>query len=60
MAGASKSSSTVTRLAMRRKSADSDKYVVIEGNRRLAAVRQLRSNLAKYPDRKNDVDKVPV
>jgi hypothetical protein len=37
-----------------------DKYAVIEGNRRLAAVKYLRQNLDKYPDRKSDIDEVPV
>lgn len=36
------------------------KYIVIEGNRRLAAVRHLRANLAKYPERKEDLEQIPV
>jgi len=36
------------------------KFVVIEGNRRLAAVRHIRSNLDNYPKRKSDLDSVPV
>jgi hypothetical protein len=36
------------------------KYVVIEGNRRLAAVKHIRSNLDKFPNRKSDLDLVPV
>jgi hypothetical protein len=35
-------------------------FVVIEGNRRLAAVRHIRSNLAQYPNRKSDLDSIPV
>jgi hypothetical protein len=37
-----------------------DKFVVIEGNRRLAAVRHIRSNLDKYPNRKSDLDSIPA
>ena len=47
-------------VVVRKKSASSDKFVVIEGNRRLAAVRYLRQHLQDYPERKNDIDKVPV
>jgi hypothetical protein len=47
-------------LVVRTKSPTSDKYVVIEGNRRLAAVLYLRSHLVDYPQRKDDIDKVPV
>lgn len=35
-------------------------YTVIEGNRRLAAIREIRSNLDKYKERKSDLDKIPV
>ena len=35
-------------------------FVVIEGNRRLAAVRHIRSNLDQYPKRKSDLDAIPV
>jgi len=47
-------------LVVRKKAASSDKYVVIEGNRRLAAVKFLRQHLGEYPERKNDIDTVPV
>ncbi len=33
---------------------------MIEGNRRLAAVRHIRSNLSQYPNRKSDLDLIPV
>ncbi len=36
------------------------RLVVIEGNRRLAAIKQIRANLDKYPHRKNDLDSIPV
>jgi ParB-like nuclease domain len=36
------------------------KFVVIEGNRRLAAVNEIRANLDKYPSRKSDLGKIPV
>ncbi len=36
------------------------KYVVIEGNRRLAAVNEIRTKLDKYPGRKSDLAKIPV
>jgi hypothetical protein len=35
-------------------------YVVVEGNRRLAAVKEIRANLDKYKDRKDNLDKVPA
>ena len=35
-------------------------YVVIEGNRRLAAIKEIRGNLEKYKERKSYLDKVPV
>lgn len=47
-------------LVVRKKGASSDKYVVIEGNRRLAAVKYLRQHLDEYPERKDDIDTVPV
>lgn len=47
-------------LVVRKKAPNSDKFVVIEGNRRLAAVRYLRSHLQDYPGRKNDIDTVPI
>jgi hypothetical protein len=47
-------------LVVRKKSSANDKYVVIEGNRRLAAIRYLRKHLNEYPKRKNDIDSVPV
>ena len=37
-----------------------DKYVVVEGNRRLAAVREIRANFDKHPNRKSDLDLIPV
>jgi len=36
------------------------KFIVIEGNRRLAAVNEIRANLQKYPNRKSDLKKIPV
>lgn len=36
------------------------RYMVVEGNRRLAAIREIRSNLAKYEGRKSDLDAIPV
>lgn len=44
-------------LVVRRRNA---RYVVIEGNRRLAAIRHIRSNFGKYPNRRSDLDKIPV
>jgi ParB-like chromosome segregation protein Spo0J len=37
-----------------------DKYVVIEGNRRLAAVKYLRAHADEYPDKKDALDEIPV
>ncbi len=37
-----------------------DRFVVVEGNRRLAAIKEIRANLDKYPNRKSDLDKIPV
>lgn len=39
---------------------EGDHYLVVEGNRRLAAVKEIRSNFAKYEHRKSDLDLVPV
>jgi len=36
------------------------KFVVIEGNRRLAAIREIRSNPDRYEGRKSDLNKIPV
>lgn len=36
------------------------KYVVIEGNRRLAAIKEIRANPDKYKDRRDNLDRVPV
>lgn len=47
-------------LVVRKKSEKGDKYVVIEGNRRLAAVKYLRQHFDAYPQRKNDIDAIPV
>ena len=33
---------------------------MIEGNRRLAAIQEIRGNLDKYPDRQSDLNSVPV
>src|SRR5271163_1183233 len=44
-------------LIVRRKA---KKYIVIEGNRRLAAVRHIRANLAKYPTAKSTLESIPV
>src|SRR5580700_5110964 len=35
-------------------------FSVIEGNRRLAAVRYIREHLDQYPERKSDLDSIPV
>jgi hypothetical protein len=37
-----------------------DHYVVVEGNRRLAAVKEIRANPDKYKGRKDGLDKVPA
>jgi hypothetical protein len=42
------------------KKKEKDRFVVIEGNRRLAAVRHIRSHLEQYPDRKSDLEEIPV
>jgi hypothetical protein len=47
-------------LVVRKKGEKSDKYVVIEGNRRLAAVKYLRQHLTEHPERKSDIEAVPV
>jgi hypothetical protein len=36
------------------------KYIVIEGNRRLAAVNEIRAHRDRYPNRKSDLDRIPV
>jgi ParB-like nuclease family protein len=36
------------------------KLIVIEGNRRLAAIKEIRADLNKYKERKSDLHKVPV
>src|SRR5438105_3901108 len=47
-------------VVVRKKTPTSDKYVVIEGNRRLAAVKYLRQHFDDYPNRKQDIDTIPV
>jgi hypothetical protein len=37
-----------------------EQYIVIEGNRRLAAIKEIRANLEKYKKRKTNLDSVPV
>jgi hypothetical protein len=37
-----------------------ERFVVIEGNRRLAAVNEIRANPEKYPAKKSDLAKIPV
>jgi len=39
---------------------EADAYVVVEGNRRLAAVKEIISNLEKYPNRHSDLSLIPV
>ena len=39
---------------------EGDHYKVIEGNRRLAAVKEIRAKLAQYPNRKSDLNEIPV
>ena len=36
------------------------RFTVVEGNRRLAAIREIRSNPDKYEGRKSDLDRIPV
>jgi hypothetical protein len=36
------------------------KYIVVEGNRRLAAVRHIRAEPDKYPNAKSKLDRIPV
>ena len=36
------------------------KFVVVEGNRRLAAINEIRANPEKYTGRKSDLDSIPV
>jgi hypothetical protein len=37
-----------------------DRYIVVEGNRRLAAIKEIRSNLDRYEGRKSDLERIPV
>jgi hypothetical protein len=37
-----------------------ERFIVVEGNRRLAAIREIRANLEKYPNRKSDLGSIPV
>lgn len=37
-----------------------NRFIVVEGNRRLAAIRDIRANLDKYEGRKSDLDRIPV
>jgi len=37
-----------------------NRFTVVEGNRRLAAIREIRANLDKYGGRKSDLDRIPV
>jgi vacuolar-type H+-ATPase subunit I/STV1 len=37
-----------------------DHYVVVEGNRRLAAVKEIRANPTKYEGRRTDFDEIPT
>ena len=37
-----------------------DRFIVVEGNRRLAAIREIRANREKYTGRVSDLDKIPV
>ncbi len=39
---------------------EAEKYVVVEGNQRLAAVKEIRANPEKYADCNKDFDKVPA
>jgi ParB-like chromosome segregation protein Spo0J len=36
------------------------RFLVIEGNRRLAAIREIRANPQRYTGRKSDLEKIPV
>ncbi|MBI3895833.1 MAG: ParB N-terminal domain-containing protein [Acidobacteria bacterium] len=36
------------------------RFAVVEGNRRLAAIREIRANLDKYQGRTSDLDQIPV
>ena len=36
------------------------RFTVVEGNRRLAAIREIRANPTKYSGRKSDLDEIPV
>lgn len=37
-----------------------NRYVVVEGNRRLAAIKEIRSHLEQYEGRKSDLERIPV
>ena len=37
-----------------------DRFAVIEGNRRLAAIKEIRGHLDRYPARISDLDSIPV
>ncbi len=37
-----------------------DRFLVIEGNRRLAAIKEIRAHPEKYSGRKSDLEKIPV
>jgi hypothetical protein len=39
---------------------DGKRHIVVEGNRRLAAVRHIRANRDKYPNAKSSLDQIPV
>lgn len=39
---------------------EGDHFTVVEGNRRLAAVKEIRGNPEKYPNRKSDLDSIPA
>jgi hypothetical protein len=39
---------------------DGDRHIVVEGNRRLAAVKHIRSNFHKYPNAKSRLDRIPI
>ncbi len=37
-----------------------DRYTVVEGNRRLAAIKEIRAHLENYKGRKSDLERIPV
>lgn len=37
-----------------------DKFIVVEGNRRLAAIREIRTNPSNYPNKASDLALIPV